>query len=85
MKCLFCQPLPNSANNQDKRVTKFWLLLQTDGNEKILKIWAQPNVVRFPQQVLWSLFHMGGSATQRMVESTVAEAPGTKHTAKCAH
>ena len=35
------------------------------------------------EQVLWSLFHMGGSATQQVVQSTVAETHGMMHNVHC--
>ena len=46
---------------------------------------AQCHAFPRAEQVLWSLFHMGGSATQQVVQSTVAETHGMMHTAQSTH
>ena len=38
----------------------------------VLKIWAEPNVARFPEQVLWSLFHMEEVVQQQQMEHSRA-------------
>ena len=49
----------------------------------VLKIWAEPNVARFPEQVLWSLFHME-EVVQADSRWSTAEPPGTMRTLKSA-